>query len=68
MHLGAVYYEDHMDIHQIAGWFIREHQNATELVVDMKTGLPYKAVYSGVTCNGIKRVAPAVYYFEECLR
>lgn len=45
--------------------FCEQHQHASEIVVDTETGLPFKAVYSGPTCNGVLRVQDAVYYFAD---
>lgn len=47
-------------VHYKARDFNEVHQNASEIVVDTETGLPYKAVYGGPL-----RSVPDVYYFAD---
>lgn len=44
--------------------FLLNHKNATEIVMNERTGLPHKAVYSGVDKTGNIRTKPAEYFFE----
>ena len=48
-----------------AAAFLRDHQNADEIVVDTTTGLPFKAVYSVLDSTGNRRTRPAEFYYNE---
>lgn len=54
---------EHMQ--RIAKTFIERHRNADTLVVDMRTGLPHKAIYDTIDCFGRIRQHPVVAYFDE---
>jgi hypothetical protein len=43
--------------------FLERHVNANDIVMDTETGLPVKAVYSGLDCTGNYRTHPAEFYF-----
>ena len=58
---------DHTDFKR-ALCFIMEHQGADDIIVDARTGLPVKAVYSGPDCTGNYRSEPAVFWFDDYLR
>jgi len=48
-----------------AAEFLHDHRNADEIVVDTATGLPFKAVYSGLDSTGNRRTRPAEFYYSE---
>ena len=48
-----------------AAEFLRDHQNADEIVVDAATGLPFKAVYSVLDATGNRRTQPAEFYYNK---
>jgi hypothetical protein len=56
-----------LELEKLALFFLREHCNANDIVMDTRTGLPVKAVYTGPTCFGRLRTQPAVFYFEDYL-
>ena len=45
--------------------FLHCHRDASQIVVDTETGLPFKAIYSGLAANGVMRTVDAVYYFSD---
>ena len=48
-----------------AAEFLRDHQNADEIVVDTTTGLPFKSGYSVLDSTGNRRTRPAEFYYSE---
>ena len=47
----------------LADDFLREHKDATEIVVDTTTNLPVRAVYTYDRIHGGERKFPATFYF-----
>ena len=48
--------------------FLTKHKDANEIVMDMRTDLPVKAIYSGYDSTGNLRTQDAIFYFEDDYR